>query len=189
MLEEIANRKAEAAKKTKAKPKTEEEEAEELEQLKKIIVKEIGQKIYGSEGQCIINGALDELQLQKTRDQMDNHIVMDEEIYDKLNRKLSVYDVELGSRDVILRLDLDIPLSKFIPPEKIQDLGSLKSAEHKAGPSVGGESKIRDRMSDVNSVVSHSPLGEEVEYWKQRNILDHSWVKQTVAELKMIMEK
>ena len=120
---------------------------------------------------------------------MDNHVVMDEAIYDKLNRKLSVYDVELGSKDVILRLDLDIPLSKFIPPEKAQDLGSLKSVENKADPSVGKDSKIRDRMSDVQSVVSQSPLGEHAEDWKQRNILDHSWVKQTVAELKMIMEK
>jgi len=46
---------------------------------------------------------------------------MDGEQYDAINRKLSIYDIELGALDIILRLDLDIPLSKFVPPPKIPD--------------------------------------------------------------------
>ena len=35
---------------------------------------------------------------------------------------LSIYDIELGAKDIILRLDLDIPLSKFIAPPKVLDI-------------------------------------------------------------------
>jgi hypothetical protein len=60
---------------------------------------------------------------------MDNHLNLDNHFFDKLNRKLSLYDIDLGSKDVVLRLDLDVPLSKFVPPAKINDLHSLKSIE------------------------------------------------------------
>ena len=53
---------------------------------------------------------------------MDNHIKMDSNEYDKINRKLSIYDIELGSKDIVLRLDLDIALSKFVPPVKINEI-------------------------------------------------------------------
>lgn len=52
---------------------------------------------------------------------MQNHIKMDSVEYDKINRKLSIYDIELGSKDIVLRLDLDIALSKFVPPQKVTD--------------------------------------------------------------------
>jgi len=52
---------------------------------------------------------------------------MNKDVYDQLNRKLSVYDIELGAKDIILRLDLDIPLSKFIAPPKLPDVTSHRS--------------------------------------------------------------
>jgi hypothetical protein len=62
-----------------------------------------------------------EIDLIKTRWLMQNHIKMDSVEYDKINRKLSIYDIELGSKDIVLRLDLDIALSKFVPPQKVTD--------------------------------------------------------------------
>lgn len=47
---------------------------------------------------------------------------MDADQYDGINRKLSIYDIELGARDIILRLDLDIALSKFVEPPKVLDM-------------------------------------------------------------------
>jgi hypothetical protein len=55
--------------------------------------------------------------------------------------------------------------------------------------SVGKDSKGKDKNSDAGSAVSISPLGEEEHYWKTRQILDHSWVKKTVLELRMCMER
>lgn len=110
-----------------------------------------------------------EIELLKTRWLMQNHIRMDAEQYDCINRKLSIYDIELGSKDIVLRLDLDIALSKFVPPVKVNELLSAgKSHDHAAGGSVGRDSKIKNRNSEIDSVVSASPLGQEEEFWKQR---------------------
>ena len=50
---------------------------------------------------------------------MQNHLKMVANQYDEINRKLSIYDIEFGAKDIILRLDLDIPLSKFVGPLKV----------------------------------------------------------------------
>lgn len=71
-----------------------------------------------------------EIELIKTRWLMKNHLKMDKSQYDVLNRKLSIYDIDIGSKDLILRLDLDVTLSKFVPPPKY---GDMTSAKHSIG--------------------------------------------------------
>ena len=178
-IEELNNRKAEAAKKSKAKPKTPEEEEEELklhieksaQTLAQFLTKENSEKVVAAEK---------EIGLLKTRWLMKNHIIMNAEEYDNVNRKLSIFDVDIGSKDLILRLDLDVALSDFVAP-KFTD---TKSQDHLA--SMKGSTVQKSEMA---SVVSTSPLGDQEDYWKARTILDHSWVKRTVAELRMFMEK
>lgn len=133
---------------------------------------------------------IEKTEMEKMMWIMDNHIVMDEKVYDKLNRKLSIYDIDVSSRDIILRLDLDVSLSPFVTPPK-GELLSHKSLEQAAGPSAGPSvgSKQGIKKSELDSVASGSPLGEEEGFWRHRQILDHTWVKGTVAELKMIMER
>lgn len=65
---------------------------------------------------------------------------------------------------------------------------SAKSLE-KPAPSVGRDSKLDAKKSELDSVVSGNLLGEEDQYWRSRQILDHSWVKKTVQELRMLMER
>ena len=48
---------------------------------------------------------------------MKNHTKMDAEEYDNINRKLSIFDLDIGSKDIILRLDLDVALSEFTAPK------------------------------------------------------------------------
>lgn len=136
-----------------------------------------------------IKAAEQELEIIKTRSLMETHLRMDALQYDAINRKLSIYDIELGARDLIMRLDLDVPLSKFVAPPKIQEvLSQGRSEAGPAGTSVKG-SKLNDKKSEVESQVSASPLGQEEDYWKTRTMLDHSWVKKTVKELKFCMER
>lgn len=62
--------------------------------------------------------------------------------------------------DIILRLDLDIPLSKFVAPPKVLDMVSQgRSIDNPAGPSVGKDSRLGAKKSELDSVVSSSPLG------------------------------
>lgn len=52
---------------------------------------------------------------------MDNHITMDDETFDTLNRKVSIMDIDFAEQDVILRADLDIPMSPFVPMPPIEE--------------------------------------------------------------------
>ena len=45
------------------------------------------------------------------------------------------------------------------------------------------------KKSELDSAISGNPGAEEEQHWKQRQILDHSWVKKTVQELRMLMER
>lgn len=47
---------------------------------------------------------------------MENHEVMDRDAYDQLNRRESLRDIEINNQDVIMRLDLDVPLTEYQPP-------------------------------------------------------------------------
>jgi hypothetical protein len=50
---------------------------------------------------------------------MDHHIKMDENAYDELNRLESILETDISGRDLILRLDLDVPLSPYTPPPPV----------------------------------------------------------------------
>jgi len=41
---------------------------------------------------------------------------MDEVQYDELHRLESILDIDISGKDLIMRLDLDVPLSPYIPP-------------------------------------------------------------------------
>ena len=52
---------------------------------------------------------------------MDNHITMDDVMFDCLNRKVSILDIDISEQEVILRADLDVPLSPFTPMVSIEE--------------------------------------------------------------------
>jgi hypothetical protein len=146
-LEELKLKKAEALKRSKQKPKTEEEEAAEMDMLVKKTSETLGNSLCLDEEK--IRAAEKELDLIKTRWLMDNHLKMDADMYDRINRKLSIYDIELGARDLIMRLDLDIPLSKFVEPPKIVDV--VSQGKSLAEASVGKVSKAEVKKSENES--------------------------------------
>lgn len=187
IAEDLKQRKAESLKKSKQKPKTEEEEAQELESLIQKTTAELTQSLTKNNSEKIIS-AENEIELIKTRWLMKNHIIMDGERYDMINRKMSIYDIDIGSKDIILRLDLDIPLSKFVPPPKVNEMLSAgKSVDQPT--SLGKDSKNKEKKSDAESVASVSPLGAEEEYWKLRQIMDKSALEKVCQELRFCTEK
>ena len=52
---------------------------------------------------------------------MDNHKTMDTEMFDCLNRKVSIMDIDFGDKEIILRTDLDVPLNPFVPMPPIEE--------------------------------------------------------------------
>lgn len=98
---------------------------------------------------------------------MKNHIEMNADQYDIINRKLSIFDIDLGSQDLILRLDLDVALSPFVAPQKISDALSLAKSDNRL-TSIGKQSNTVRNKSDLESNISISPLGEQEDWWKTR---------------------
>jgi len=52
---------------------------------------------------------------------MENHLKMDAEMFDKLNRKVSILDIDVGELEIVLRTDLDVPLTPFTPMQPIEE--------------------------------------------------------------------
>lgn len=122
-LDGVAARKLEAYKKLKAKPGDEAQEAADLAKVAEKATGLLGAQLSSNEER--IHSAESEIELIKTRWLMDNHLKMNHDKYDEINRCLSIYDIELGARDIVLRLDLDIPMSPFIEPPKVQEVASI----------------------------------------------------------------
>ena len=55
--------------------------------------------------------------------------------------------------------------------------------------SIGKISKADTKKSDLESIASLSPLGDQEDWWRARTILDKTWVKKVVAELRFCMER
>lgn len=62
-----------------------------------------------------------EIAIVRTKWLMDNHITMNEETFDTLNRKVSILDIDLAEQEVILRADLDVPMQPFVPMPPIEE--------------------------------------------------------------------
>ena len=87
-----------------------------------------------------------EVEFVKTKWLMDNHIKMDDEIFDTLNRKVSILDIDFADQEVILRADLDVPMSQFTPMPPIEE--EFKSFfEAQAEASVEEKSKKKQKKN------------------------------------------
>ena len=104
-------------KKLKKKPKTDEEEAKELEDINSKVLDFMTHNLVHDQTEIIER----EIEFVKTKWLMDNHNIMNMEMFDTLNRKVSILDIDFAEQEVILRADLDIPLSIFVPMPPIED--------------------------------------------------------------------
>lgn len=52
---------------------------------------------------------------------MDNHHIMGADAFEKLNRKKSVIDIDIAEQAVVLRTDLDVPLTPFTPFSPLEE--------------------------------------------------------------------
>ena len=109
--------KQETLKKLKKKPKTEEEEANELSEIRTKVIESMSQTLVHDETEQVER----EIELAKTKWLMDNHTIMDDETFDCLNRKVSIIDIDFAEQEIILRADLDISLNPFIPMPPIEE--------------------------------------------------------------------
>ena len=91
-LKQASLSKQEALKKLKKKPKTEEEEAKELEEINAKVMECMSQTLVQEETEKVER----EIELVKTKWLMDNHKTMDRDTFDCLNRKVSIMDIDFA---------------------------------------------------------------------------------------------
>ena len=157
MKEEKLNRKNEWLRRTKRKPKTEEEEAKDAEDLKEKVAAELGQVLASGPVMEGVDQTLDLLQMERL---LDTHDVMDRRAWDALYRKYSVLDIDLEGKNVLLRLDLDVPLSDYVPPEATVD--NSGTIEGHGGDTAGGVSgATQDRKSIADQSRRKNTMGGE----------------------------
>jgi hypothetical protein len=85
---------------------------------------------------------------------MENHEVMDVKQYDDLMHLESVLDIEFGGKDIVVRLDLDVPLSAYTPPSTQDQTGILSHSNTeelklKGGAAVSGKKGQKGGMEPV----------------------------------------
>ncbi len=107
----------ESLKKLKKKPKTDEEEAKELEDINSKVLDFMIHNLVHDQTELVER----EIELVKTKWLMNNHLIMNREMFDTLNRKVSILDIDFAEQEVILRADLDIPLSPFVPMPPLEE--------------------------------------------------------------------
>ena len=100
-------KKADWYKTTKKKPKTDDEELQETEEIKSKAAHALKTDLLQNRLPRIGR----EIEILQTQWLMDNHEKMDDKKYDELLHLESVLDIEVGGKDLVVRLDLDVPLS------------------------------------------------------------------------------
>ena len=132
---------AEALKKLKKKPKTEEEEAQELKEITEKTAASVSERLCSKE----VDRAERQIKLLETKWLIDNHQVMDEEMWDTLNRKVSVLDIDIAEQEVILRTDIDVQLSPYVPLPPIEEEFKAFFDAQKAEESQSSRSKKKKK--------------------------------------------
>ena len=112
MEDERKAKKAEWYKAGKKKPKTDDEELQEAEEIKSKAAASLKNELLTHR----LTKVGREIDILRTKWLMDNHDTMDSKQFDELMHLESVLDIDIAGKDLIVRLDLDVPLSKYIAP-------------------------------------------------------------------------
>jgi hypothetical protein len=177
-IQQEALKVAEQLKKNKKKPKTAEEEQAEKRELQTRTVAALCQQF--TEGE--IDRCEAELEMLKTEWLMRNHLKMDCAAFEKLNRKVSVLDIDIADMEVVLRTDLDVPLTPYqaLPPleEEFKDFLQQQQEEASLKKKQKKTKKQQEEDAEMQSRYEQGKLARE-EPWKSRHITDLRLVKRT----------
>lgn len=195
MKEDRELRKAEWLKKTKKKPKSEEEDKQDMDDLKHNITKKV------IEDHSVVGNVEAIIEMKMLQRHLDSHVVLTKEKWDEYYRKKSILDIGCEGKNVLLRLDLDVPLSEYIAPEenslieKESKIGA-KIAKDQASPSThrsdmmksNAASTKRSKVEDTQRSEKQTNKGGDVDILKTRQIIDSTKIKKALPMVKYMIE-
>lgn len=173
-------KKADWYKATKKKPKTDDEEQQEAEEIRVKTAAGLKQDLLTAR----LTKVGREIEILRTKWLMDNHDIMDAKQFDDLLHLESVLDIDIAGKDLIVRLDLDVPLSEYVAPP-VDSLGASGQPTDEALKSNGSKSALGGKKGGKNQeAASTKPTANEP--WRKREILDHTLIKRGVHELRYL---
>lgn len=123
---------------------------------------------------------------------MENHLKMDHATFEKLNRKLSILDIDIGELDVVLRTDLDVPLTPYVPlpplEEEFKELLAAQEEEAQQASQKKKQKKTKKQLEDEAELLAryeHGKLARQ-EPWKMRQVTDFRLLKRAEATVKYL---
>ena len=132
-------KKADWYKATKKKPKTDDEELQEVEEIKAKTAASLKHELISNKLTKIGR----EIDILRTKWLMNNHVTMDHKQYNDLYQLESVLDIDIAGKDLIVRLDLDVPLSLYTPPPPESQLGNIDDFSKSQGTREGTRQNSR----------------------------------------------
>lgn len=179
---------SEALKKNKKKPKTAEEDAKDKEELLSKVCSTLSTQFTESE----IDKCESEIELLKTEWLMMNHLKMDSDAFEKLNRKMSILDMDISDLDVVLRCDMDVPLTPYVPlpplEEEFKELLEAQEAEAAQASQKKKAKKSKKQLEEEAELLLKYEQGKLArdEPWKMRQVTDHRLLRRTEASVKLL---
>jgi hypothetical protein len=125
-----------------------------------------------------------EIDILRTKWLMENHEKMDRAKYDDLYHLESVLDIDVAGKDIVVRLDLDVPLSNYIPLPVDSNQGTHDDMARSQGTKDTKGAKTNKSGKGKEEPVVHQPKQDEP--WKRREILNHNLVKRAANELRYL---
>ena len=190
MEDERKAKKAEWYKAGKKKPKTDDEELQEAEEIKSKAAASLKNELLTHR----LTKVGREIDILRTKWLMDNHDTMDSKQFDELMHLESVLDIDIAGKDLIVRLDLDVPLSKYIAPPIDPVTGlpvgqqSLLHSTDEVLKSQGSKGALPPAKKGAHKAdpIQAKPVSDEP--WKKRDILDHTLIKRSAHELRYLQQ-
>jgi hypothetical protein len=180
------NKKADWYKATKKKPKTDDEEAQEAEDIKNRTQNALKNELLANR----LTKVGREIDILRTKWLMENHIQMDRKEYDDLYHLESVLDIDVAGKDIILRLDLDVPLSNYVVPPSESQMGTYDDISKSQGTKeTKGTTRKSGKGTGKEDLAEAEKSKRKDEPWRNREILDHTLIKRAANELRYLTQE
>jgi len=122
-----------------------------------------------------------EIDILHTKWLMENHEAMDRKKYDDLYHLESVLDIDVAGKDIIVRLDLDVPLSAYTAPsgdvQTMEELQRSQTNQNLSKSAITG--KKGSKKDDFVPVKIDEP-------WRKREITDYTLIKRAANQIKYL---
>lgn len=211
LKDKVDAEKAEWLKKNKKKAKTPDEEAQDLKIIKEKIEEALKHKCLSEDH--IMGKVEDSVNLLIFKQQLETHKKMNSDTWDDLYRKYSILDIPCEGKNVLVRLDLDVPLSEYVPPppedaveeeETKLNKSNISGKDGLTGWSKGGKQTSRSKTtsktvetgkpskskgkSEFEAEQSTAPIKKEPDILLTRTILDQTLIRKAIPTIKHIQD-